>query len=38
VNAIVNGVFGLIIEFFTTVVFKQPAPAAPRKIERAATA
>jgi hypothetical protein len=38
VNALVNGVFGLVIEFFTTVVFKQPAPAAPRKIERAAAA
>jgi hypothetical protein len=25
INAIVNGVFGLIIEFFTTVVFKQRA-------------
>jgi hypothetical protein len=24
-NAIVNGIFGLIIEFFTTVVFKQPS-------------
>jgi len=30
-NAIMNGVFGLIIEFFTTVVFKQPSPSAPRK-------
>ncbi len=38
VNAFMNGVFGLIIEFFTTVVFKQPAPAAPRKMEQAATA
>ena len=30
-NAIVNGVFGLIIEFFTTVVFRQKAsvPIAP---------
>ncbi len=27
-NAPVNGVFGLIIEFFTTVVFKQPSLAA----------
>jgi hypothetical protein len=35
VNALANGVFGLVIEFFTTVVFKQPAVAAPRKIERA---
>jgi hypothetical protein len=38
VNALVNGVFGLMIEFFTTVVFKQPALAAPRAIERAAAA
>ena len=37
-NAFMNGVFGLIIEFFTTVVFKQPAPAASRKMERAAMA
>jgi hypothetical protein len=28
VNAVVNGLFGLMIEFFTTVVFKAPAPAA----------
>jgi hypothetical protein len=34
VNALANGVFGLMIEFFTTVVFKQPALAAPRRIER----
>ena len=26
VNFLVNGLFGLMIEFFTTVVFKQPAP------------
>jgi hypothetical protein len=26
VNFFVNGLFGLMIEFFTTVVFKQPAP------------
>jgi hypothetical protein len=32
-NALVNGIFGLIIEFFTTVVFKLPSHAAPRKIE-----
>lgn len=38
VNAIVNGVFGLIIELFTTVVFKQPSPTASRTLERAATA
>ena len=30
-NALVNGIFGLIIEFFTTVVFKLPSPAARRK-------
>jgi hypothetical protein len=35
VNALANGIFGLMIEFFTTAVFKQPALAAPRKIERA---
>jgi hypothetical protein len=35
VNALANGVFGLVIEFFTTVVFKEPALAAPRKFERA---
>lgn len=34
-NFMANGVFGLIIEFFTTVVCKQPAPAAPRTIEPA---
>jgi hypothetical protein len=38
VNALVNGVFGLMIEFFTSVVFKQRPPAAPRAIERAAAA
>jgi len=27
INALVNGLFGLMIEFFTTVVFKQPARA-----------
>ncbi len=37
-NAIVNGVFGLIIEFFTTVVFKQPSPAAIPKRTGPATA
>jgi len=37
-NALGNGVFGLIIEFFTTVVFKAPALAAPRKIDRARAA
>jgi hypothetical protein len=30
-NALMNGVFGLIIEFFTTVVFKLPSPLSPRK-------
>ena len=38
VNAIANGLFGLMIEFFTTVVFKQPALAAPRTLEHAAAA
>lgn len=33
VNAIMNGVFGLIIEFFTTKVCKQPAFGSVRKIE-----
>ncbi|MFZ1084205.1 MAG: hypothetical protein WAN35_04495 [Terracidiphilus sp.] len=28
VNFFVNGLFGLMIEFFTTKVFKQPSPAA----------
>jgi hypothetical protein len=30
VNFFVNALFGLMIEFFTTVVFKQPALSAPR--------
>jgi hypothetical protein len=30
VNFFVNGLFGLMIEFFTTVVFKQPSPARAR--------
>jgi len=38
VNAVANGLFGLMIEFFTTVVFKQPARAAPGTIERAVAA
>ncbi len=38
INAIVNGLFGLIIEFFTTVVFKHPAPTAHRAPVRPATA
>jgi hypothetical protein len=38
VNAVANGLFGLMVEFFTTVVFKQPALAAPRTLERAAAA
>jgi hypothetical protein len=37
VNAAANGLFGLMIEFFTTVVFRQPAPEAPRRVERGAT-
>jgi hypothetical protein len=35
VNFFVNGLFGLAIEFFTTVVFKQPAHA--RAVARVAT-
>jgi len=31
VNLFVNGLFGLMIEFFTTVVFKAPSPAVARK-------
>lgn len=38
VNFFVNGIFGLMIEFFTTVVFKQPALAPARAMERAASA
>ena len=38
VNALANGIFGLMIEFFTTVVFKQPALAVSRSRERAAAA
>jgi len=38
VNAVANGLFGLMIEFFTTVVFKQPALAASRTLVRAAAA
>jgi hypothetical protein len=38
VNALANGLFGLMIEFFTTVVFKQQALAAPRTLQRAAAA
>ncbi len=37
-NFFVNGVFGLLIEFFTTVVFKAPSLAAPREMTRAAAA
>lgn len=33
-----NAAFGLMIEFFTTVVVKQPAPGSGRRMERAATA
>jgi hypothetical protein len=35
VNALANGIFGLMIEFFATVVFEQPAAAGLRKMERA---
>ena len=38
VNPIGNAIFGLMIEFFTTVVFKQPALALARSKERAASA
>jgi len=38
VNAIVNGLFGLMIEFFTTKVCRQPAFASARKMERALAA
>ena len=38
VNAVVNGVFGLIIEFFTTKVCKQPAFPPVRKLESAVAA
>jgi hypothetical protein len=34
-NALMNGVFGLMIEFFTTVVFKAPATPTPRPIQKA---
>lgn len=36
-NAMVNGLYGLIIELFTTVVFRQPSPYATHKMEPAAT-
>lgn len=36
VNLFANGIFGLMIEFFTTVVFKQPAFALARPMRRAA--
>ena len=36
INAAMNGVFGLMIEFFTTVVFKQRSSAAPSRIAAAA--
>jgi hypothetical protein len=32
VSPVGNAVFGLMIEFFTTVVFKQPAPARARAV------
>lgn len=34
-NLIANGLFGLIIEFFTTVVFKLPPPGRPRALRAA---
>jgi len=34
-NAMANGVFGLLIEFFTTVVFKQPSLAMQRGLRAA---
>jgi hypothetical protein len=37
-NFIGNAVFGLLIEFFTTVVFKQAAFPKPRPMQRAAAA
>jgi len=37
-NLLVNGIFGLMIEFFTTVVFKQPSLAAVRPMQRTAAA
>jgi len=33
-----NAIFGLLIEFFTTVIFKQPALAPARAAQRAAVA
>ena len=33
-----NAIFGLMIEFFTTVVFRAPAPGSARAMARAATA
>jgi hypothetical protein len=38
VNAMMNGLFGLMIEFFTTIVFKAPSPTASRRTELAASA
>jgi len=37
-NALVNSLFGLMIEFFTTVVFKQPSPASGRTMQQATSA
>ena len=34
INFFVNGLFGLMIEFFTTKVFKQPSPAAAQAATR----
>ena len=36
INFFVNGLFGLMIEFFTTVVFKQPSLGSARALGRAA--
>ena len=34
-NLAANGIFGLIIEFFTTVVFRLPSPGRPRALRAA---
>jgi len=38
INFFVNGIFGLMIELFTTVIFKQPALASVRPQQRATAA
>jgi len=35
INAMVNGLFGFLIEFFTTVVFEQPSLATTRAMRAA---